>query len=215
MAVSKKQVLAYLEPDEPDYASAAELGADVLPILDELLDDERPGIAAKAASLAGMVGGDKAVAVLQKAGESADPVVRVAAAGASSSLSATQAAKVLTPLVQDQDVGVQKTALNAAPPKLPSALRKTIEKIDPSTADPAIVALSQRALGVKPDAADEEEMATYEATPAVVEEMPTGDMEMGGDEMPSGDMDIAGDQMSVGDMPTDPDGGMASTEDMV
>jgi hypothetical protein len=142
-------------------------------------------------------------------------VVRVAAAGASSTLSAAQAAKVLTPLVQDQDVGVQKTALNAAPTKLPSGLRKTIEKIDPSTADPSILALSQRALGVKPDVTEERGLPTYEEGPAVVEEMPSGDMEMTGDEMPSGDMDIAGDQMSGGDMPTDPGGGMTSSEDMV
>jgi membrane-associated protease RseP (regulator of RpoE activity) len=208
MGISKTQVLAYLEPDEPDYASAVELGSDVLPVLKELLDDDRPGIAAKAASLAGMVGGDAAVAVLQKAGKSADPIVRVAAAGASSGLTATQAAKVLSPLVADQDVGVQKTALNATPVKLPSALRKAIEKIDPATADASILQLSRRTLGVEDDTEGDEPSDTFGA--GFGEEM--ADTTLG--EMPLLGMGSSDDQMPTGDMETGVDDAMTSTEGM-
>lgn len=226
MDVTKEQVLAYLEPDEPNYASAAELGSEVLPILTDLLNDPRPGIAAKAASLAGKVGGRDAVTVLQKAARSADPVVRVAAAGASSGLSASEAEIVLAPLVADQDVGVQKTALNAAPVELPSALRAAIEQLDPDTADPAIMEMSQRALRVTPEA-DEEELPDVDegglAGEDWIADLPTGAMhsgDMATDDMAASDTGELLSELPHGDMPAefrvenDGDGGAALIQEL-
>lgn len=127
MAVTLRRVQALLDPEEPDYAAAAaELGAEALPHLETLIEGDDPGLAAKAASLAGFIGGPGATEVLAKAAQSEDPRVRVAAAGAARQLPARQASAVLTPLVEDDDLGVQITAFKSVPenptPELQAAM---------------------------------------------------------------------------------------------
>jgi hypothetical protein len=203
MAVSKEQVLAFLESDEPDYAGATKLGPGALSILEDLLDDASPGIAAKAASLAGMIGGEKAVTVLKKAGASSDPIVRVAAAGAASSLAPLEAAEVLAPLVTDRDIGVQKTAMMATPSTIPASLKRAIEEIDPTTIDPAILDLRDRALRTHAEIHNEGAM------PGVLnQEMGQAEDEASTTEMPVGNMPTVHDTASDAGETMMPDGDM-------
>ena len=52
MSVTMKDVRTQLEPDEPDYAKAAQLGADAIPYLKELVNGPDTMLASKAAYLA-------------------------------------------------------------------------------------------------------------------------------------------------------------------
>jgi HEAT repeat protein len=114
MPVTMEQVRAALGPDEPDYQGASRLGPEALPHLRELVLSGRPDLASKAASLAGRIGTEGAQEVLETAARSANPVVRVAAAGAAGDLPAEAASALLLGLVVDDDPGVRQVALESA-----------------------------------------------------------------------------------------------------
>jgi HEAT repeat protein len=126
MAVTMEQVRKALDPEEPDYAKAAKLGPEALPHLAKLIAGKDPGLASKAASLAGMIGGEKAAPVLEKAAASKD--VRV-------------------PLVADDDVGVQKVALRSVPRKVTPELKAGLETAAKRRAVPELQELSKKVLG--------------------------------------------------------------------
>lgn len=108
MSLSMEDVRRVLDPDEPDYASAAGLGADALPHLEELVTGEDPMLASKATFAASLItGGSEAV---QTAARSEDPVVRVAAAAAARNLPRESAEQVLRRLSDDDDAGIRKVA---------------------------------------------------------------------------------------------------------
>jgi hypothetical protein len=134
MATTMNDVRAVLGSDEPNYDKAASMGPEIVPFLEELVRGENSELASKAASLAGKLTGDSGVSVMKLAAESADPIVRVAAAGAAQGLSDTEASDVLDLLVDDADVGVQKTALKSVPrnpsPHLKTRLKNIFEKGD-------------------------------------------------------------------------------------
>lgn len=151
MAVTMDQVRAALDPEEPQYEeAAARLGADALPHLDQLVGGSDPGLASKAASLAGMIAGERAVAVLEKAAAASDPRVRVAAAGGARNLPDQAASRVLARLVTDRDVGVQKVALRSTPRRPTPQLRQNIERLGTTAENPGIRDLSKETLRKMP-----------------------------------------------------------------
>lgn len=113
MAVTLTDVRASLTPDEPDYTAAARLGPEALPFLEQLVRGEDPMLAAKAAYLASLIPGDARPAVLSTAAASANPVLRVAAAGGLRNLDAEQAEGLAARLLADSDVGVRRLALRS------------------------------------------------------------------------------------------------------
>lgn len=124
MAVDIEQVKAALNPEEPDYPKAAkELGADALPHLEAIIGGNDTMLAAKATYLAGLIGGEKAVA---KAARSGQASLRVAAAAAAAHLPAEHSESVIADLVDDVDAGVQKVAVRSAPAKMSDALRARV-----------------------------------------------------------------------------------------
>lgn len=127
MALTKERVRAELEKEEPDYTRAAGLGPEALPHLRELAQEEDPMIASKAVYLAGLIEGEPADRLLEQAASSDDPRIRVAAAAAARHRSDEAASAVLTPLVQDDDVGVRKVALKSVPPQASGDLRSAVE----------------------------------------------------------------------------------------
>jgi HEAT repeat protein len=115
MSVTMEEVRAAVEPDEPDYrGAAAHLGAAALPFLAELVQGEDPGLASKAASLAGNIDTAEARAVLVEAGRSPHVVVRIAAAGAVAGLIGLPVNDLLIALMSDKDPYVRKVALDSA-----------------------------------------------------------------------------------------------------
>lgn len=115
MTIKINEVRAALEPEEPDYFEAAKMGAEIVPHLMRLVKGKDPEMAAKATSLAGMLGSGAGLSVLKAASECADPMIRVAAAGAVQGLSNDDASDVLETLILDTDIGVQKRALMSVP----------------------------------------------------------------------------------------------------
>ena len=130
MPVDLEQVKAALRPEEPNYPKAAQqLGAEALPHLESIIGGSDTLLAAKAAYLAGMIGGEQSVAAVAKAARSAQPTVRIAAAAAAAHLPAQHSEAVLLHLVDDADQGVQKLAMRSAPSAMSAALRSRIDTL--------------------------------------------------------------------------------------
>ena len=92
------------------------------------------GLASKATSLASRIQSEKSVDVLAAAASSAEPILRVAAAGALHYLKPTHAERLLTALKADPDAGVRKVMVrSAAQVKSPraAALVKQMSAADP------------------------------------------------------------------------------------
>ena len=130
MAVAMDDVRAALDPEEPNYAEAAKLGADALPHLEVLVETADPLLASKATYLASLIRGPRAAAVVSAAAQRDDPVVRVAAAAAASNLPASGASSVLAELVGDADPGVRKVARNSVPDKPSARLSDRLQELD-------------------------------------------------------------------------------------
>lgn len=113
MSVTMKDVRTQLEPDEPDYAKAAQLGADAIPYLKELVNGPDTMLASKAAYLASLIKTDNSISVLENAARSPQPIVRVAAASGLSNLSEENADRVSNLLIEDRDAGVRKVTLKS------------------------------------------------------------------------------------------------------
>ena len=129
MAVTMNDVRGALDPEEPNYGKAAQLGAAALPHLEALVSSGDPMLASKATYLAAMIKDAKSAKVVAMAARSLDPVVRVAAAAAASKLGASGASEVLLDLVGDPDPGVRKVARAAAPAKPGAKLAKKLKSL--------------------------------------------------------------------------------------
>lgn len=130
MATTMKTVRAILDPDEPDYAKGAQLGADAIPHLRALVNGDDPMLASKATYLASLIKSDEASAIVRDAARSGDDTVRVAAAAAARNLPAAKASEVLEGLVVDADPGVRKVARDAAPKRPTGQLAALLETPD-------------------------------------------------------------------------------------
>ena len=108
MPVSMNDVRRVLDPEEPDYAAAAQLGEEALPHLAVLVAGPDPMLASKAAYAASLLQGDIGADVVRAASASTDPVVRVAAAAGARNLSASVAREAITRLLNDDDAGIRK-----------------------------------------------------------------------------------------------------------
>jgi HEAT repeat protein len=115
MTVSMEDVRRVLDPEEPDYEAAAQLGSDALPHLEALVAGDDPMLASKAAYAASLLEGATGQEVVRVAARSDDPMVRVAAAAAARNLPAQSAKDVLAGLVTDDDPGIRKVARASAP----------------------------------------------------------------------------------------------------
>ena len=126
MAISTGQLRLFLGSDEPDYNRLAQIGPAALPHLTRLVADQDQYVAANAASLAGMIGGEQAVAVLERAARSPSAQVRTASAAALARVKSPRAAGLIAGLVRDPDKGVRKFAIKAAAVRPNAALAAEI-----------------------------------------------------------------------------------------
>jgi HEAT repeats len=98
-------------------------------------------LASKATYLAGMIDGPDAASILREAAKHPNPVLRVAVAGASRSLSPEAAAEVLPALLHDRDTGVRRLAIGAATAmaaKWTPNLRQHLEALSKDEVDPIL-----------------------------------------------------------------------------
>ncbi len=104
-----------LDKDELDYpALAKKLGEGALPQLEEIVHEDEPRLASKAAYLAGQISGPTSDRVVALAAGSRHDVVRVSAAAAIPLLPADQVTGIATRLLGDPDSGVRARAAKSA-----------------------------------------------------------------------------------------------------
>jgi HEAT repeat protein len=143
--MTMEQVRAFLDPDEPNYATAAvELGPDAMPYLQELAGGDDPLLASKAVYLAGLIGGDEAQPILNDAVEHSDPTVRVSAAASVQNLDDERALELGRRLLDDDDLGVRKVAVNAAAQIESADVRGALQKQVRSDQDEVIRSMADR-----------------------------------------------------------------------
>lgn len=146
MTVTSEHVRAALDPEEPDYEAAAQLGPEALPHLRRFVESGDPNLAAKAAYLAGRIGDPQAAPILELAAASDQPVIRIAAAGGARHLADEQINTVLMTLLDDDDPSVRKTALKAVPASPSEALAAKVEVLREHESEPALRDLAARVL---------------------------------------------------------------------
>lgn len=146
MAVTMKDVLAYIDSDEPNYAQAARLGPEALVHLRQLVSGKHLGRAAKAASLAGHIGAPEAVDVLATAARHEAAVVRVAAASAMRHLPDESRARPLVGMLRDDDAGVRRVAMQSVPERIAPELAHELERLARTERVSAIRTLAEEAL---------------------------------------------------------------------
>ncbi len=109
------EVRRELDRDELDYQTlSAQFGADVLPQLRELVAEDEPRIASKAAYLAAMISGPGADEVVSLAARSRHDIVRVSAAAAVAVMPPESVVTITSQLLQDADPGVRIRAVKSA-----------------------------------------------------------------------------------------------------
>lgn len=134
MPVTIEQVINQLDREEPYYGQAARLGAEALPHLITLIQVSGVGLAAKAASLAGLINAGQSAAVLEIAAQHPDPVVRVAAAASAKNLTSMPTSLAMN-LLNDSDAGVRNWALKALEVHHPAGIKIKVEEMMKSDPD--------------------------------------------------------------------------------
>jgi HEAT repeat protein len=146
MAISIEQLGRMLNADEPPYYRLARHGATLLPLLARLAQSRNTYIAANAASLAGMIGTDQALGILQRAVRNPSPQVRTAVAGALWHIRSPQASGIIASLLNDSDKGVRKFAIKSAMAKPNAALSSKIADLSKRDPQPHLRSLASQAL---------------------------------------------------------------------
>ena len=150
MAVTMRDVRGFLDPEEPDYDQAAQLGPEALPHLEELVAGDDPMLASKATFLAGLINADRSGDVIERASASDNAAVRVAAAAAIRHLSDPPPA-MYEQLLGDQDPGVRKTALKSANAARAAGIRSTVEKLARTDLSPTVRDLASETVDQLPE----------------------------------------------------------------
>ena len=122
MSITRDQVLALLESDEPDFSQAEEWGPDTAVLVEEFARSQDPYLASGAVYLAGLIPCDHSFAILAEAARHPEIEARIAAAEATRQLAVrgatpaqlSAAEPVLNILLDDEDAGVRRVAQRAA-----------------------------------------------------------------------------------------------------
>lgn len=138
MTVTIADVRAALDPEEPDYERAAQLGPDALPHLEHLIRTAEPLLASKAAYLASLILDVSTVDVLSVAFQRTEPEVRVAAVAGARNLPSPEADLLIARALQDQDLGVRKVALKSMRQPISRELRRTLQLHLQQESNPAL-----------------------------------------------------------------------------
>lgn len=149
MTVTMEQVLARLNPDEPNYTQAAQLGSDALPHLKRLVEEGDPGLASKATYLASVINAEGSAAIVELAARSPQQVVRVAAAGSLGNLKDIPSS-LATSLLNDEDVGVRKWTLKVLEIHRPAGIKTKVQEIADSDSDTALRQLASQIINQLP-----------------------------------------------------------------
>jgi HEAT repeat protein len=150
MAVTMDQVRRQVSQDEPDYDQAAQLGAEALPHLMQIVAEGDPALASKATYLAAFIGAPGAADVITAAAQSPDAVIRIAAAGALTHVGEIPSSLVRN-LLSDTEPGVRIWTLRALEVHRPTGFATQVQDISAVDADENVRQLAGRILTQLPD----------------------------------------------------------------
>jgi len=145
MPITIQDVINQLDREEPDYTQAARLGAEALPFLRQLVQGNNLALASKAAFLAGQIGGQGSLQVLEVAAHHSDPIVRVAAAASAKNVTELSSTLANT-FLNDTDPGVRKWGLRTLEVAHPQGIRPSVENIMNVDPDPALRELARKVI---------------------------------------------------------------------
>lgn len=140
MALTRAEVLALLDSEEPDYRAAAmAAGSDSWAVLEAMVGEADVSVAARAASLVAALAQDPVLApmartAIAQAAAHADPSVRAVAAFAAAR-AGRPGDEVIEQLLEDEDAGVRRLAVRALEPPLAPSAASSVREI--ATVDPA------------------------------------------------------------------------------
>jgi hypothetical protein len=121
MPVTMKDVRAFLDSEEVDYDSAKKLGPAALPFLQELAEGGNLALATKAVYLASLIKGTAARAIVER-----------------------QSGKIFYALIDDEDPGIRKVAMNSAAHFTAQKALKKLSKLASSDKESFIRELATR-----------------------------------------------------------------------
>jgi hypothetical protein len=134
MAITRERVLELLDSEEPDYRAAAiEAAGDSWDVLEAMVQDDDPYIAAGAASLVATLAQDpalsnQAVPAIGKAAAHADANVRAVAAFAATRVG-PDGDDIINDLLDDADAGVRRLAFRGLAPPLAPSIAGTVQTL--------------------------------------------------------------------------------------
>lgn len=148
MAHTREQLIKMIDLDEPDYQEiVARLTKDDIPLLNELATDPNPAIATKAISCLGFMNDERAMAGVEKAAKSGNPVLRVAASHALRNMTSMPAAeRILDQLLDDNDIGVKKFALKTVEASRLSNLKEKVRQLHSKESNEQLKSLSKQVM---------------------------------------------------------------------
>jgi HEAT repeat protein len=144
MPVTMKAVRAVLDPEEPDYAKAAQLGPEALPLLRELILGPDQMMASKAASAAAAIGGAGAADVLAEGVRSPNAAVRVSAVAAAGMMGGPEAEALLLNSLGDGDSGVRRQVLRAVAARPSAAVAARLREVGRTDQEAGVRAEARR-----------------------------------------------------------------------
>jgi HEAT repeat protein len=147
MPTNMNEVLAYLEPDEPNYAQAAKLGPDALPYLKEIIDNQDVMLASKAAYLVSLIKSDESISILEYAELNKNPTIRVPVASGILNISEKDANILLDKFIEDKDVGVRKVTLKSVAKFKSNSIVSKVQKLLENDPEPSIRKLASYVIG--------------------------------------------------------------------
>jgi HEAT repeat protein len=129
MVMSMQEIRSRLSSIEGDAQMYVDLGAEEVPLLVELLDDEEAWMASRAVYALARIATPEALAAVEEASDSRRHEVRVAVAVSANVLPSTAADRVLTKLLKDREVGVRKFAVDSVTPDSKESVRRLVTEM--------------------------------------------------------------------------------------
>jgi HEAT repeat protein len=146
------RIVTLLSNDDPDFSWIVQhLSDDDYPTLNELVKHSAPHIATKALMCLGRLGSEKSLDGISIAAKSKNPVLRLTAAQALSEIKNINqlpgAIKLITELLNDEDIGVRKFALRTIESSKISHFKEKIDQMRCDEPNEHVRKLSQDVYG--------------------------------------------------------------------
>lgn len=121
-----RQQLSAIEPDENMFRG---IGKNDVPLLQQLLNDDEPWMAARAVYALSRISDDRATRILSQTVQDKRIEVRIALATVAAVLPAATATRILTRLLNDQNPGVRQFAIRSIPAKPTATAWESLQEI--------------------------------------------------------------------------------------